>query len=71
MKKINKTEIEMYLQMVKKNNNEINNLSMDNDEYLNEIKSIIERDGIEKEDWVETTIIDSGMTVGEFTNDGK
>ncbi len=33
MKKINKTEIEMYLQMVKKNNNEINNLSMDNDEY--------------------------------------
>ena len=61
----------MYLQMVKQNNNQINYLSMENDGYLDEIKSIIERDGIEKEDWVETTIIDSGMNVGEFIKEVK
>ena len=65
MKKENQTEIEMYLQMVKKNNNQINNLSMDNDEFLNEIRSIIEIDG-RKIGKVETTIIDSGMTVGDL-----
>jgi len=65
VKKENQTEIEMYLQMVKKNNNQINNLSMDNDEFLNEIRSIIEIDG-RKIGKVETTIIDSGMTVGDL-----
>jgi len=47
---INKTELEMYLKLVKNNNNQINNLSMENDEYLNEIKLIIERDGIVKKE---------------------
>ena len=40
----------MYLKLVKNNNNQINNLSMENDEYLNEIKLIIERDGIVKKE---------------------